>query len=457
MCGVVGIYRADAAATYIALGLNSLQHRGEEAAGIVTYDGSNFHIKTALGLVGDNFSSPKQIKRLPGYSGIGHVRYSTTGESIERNIQPFCVEFDVGGFAIAHNGNLTNYEGIKKKLMAAGAIFQSTSDTEAIIHLMALSDKKGLVDRLIDALSQVVGAYSLVGLSETFMVGVRDPHGVRPLSLGKLGNSYILASETVVFDILGAEFIRDIEPGEVIVINEAGLQSFKPFKQSPRKFCIFEHIYFARPDSVIDRNSVYEIRKRIGRHLAQECGIEADLVIPVPDSGTPAALGYSEQSGIPFDLGIVRSHYVGRTFIQPTKEIREHSVKLKLNANSPVINGKRIILIDDSLVRGTTSKNIVRSLREAGAKEIHMRIAAPPTKYSCFYGIDTPNRKKLIAATHSLEEITRIIGADSLCYISVDGLHRALFEDSTEESKFCNACFTGKYEIPLMDCDNNLI
>jgi amidophosphoribosyltransferase len=454
MCGIFSIYRAEKAAEYIALGLQALQHRGEEASGICTFDGSDFHLKTALGLVGDTFTSPKQIKKLPGYSGIGHVRYSTTGESTERNIQPFCVQFDVGGFALAHNGNLTNYEIIKKKLMAKGAIFQSSTDTEAIIHLMALSSKDGLIDRLIESLSQIVGAYSLIGLSENFMVGIRDPHGVRPLSLGKLGGSYILASETVAFDILGAEFIREVEPGEMVIINESGIRSLSPFGDRPRKLCIFEHIYFARPDSILDNMSVYEIRKRIGNYLADECPVDADLVIPVPDSGTPAALGYSERSKIPFDLGIVRSHYIGRTFIQPTKEIREHSVKLKLNANASVIKGKRIILIDDSLVRGTTSRNIVKALREAGAKEIHMRIAAPPTKFSCFYGIDTPNRKKLIAATHSVEEITRIIGADSLCYITIEGLHKALFENDIEASKFCNACFTGDYKIPLLDYEN---
>ena len=454
-CGVFGVYGHQDAAALTALGLHALQHRGQEAAGIVTYDGERFYSERRLGLVGDRFSNPKVIEQLPGFAGIGHVRYSTTGETILRNVQPLFAELNSGGFAVCHNGNLTNALSIRKQLIADGAICQSTSDTEVILHLVARSKASTFLDRFTDALRQIEGAYSLVALSKKKMIGARDPLGIRPLVIGQLDGAYILASETVALDIIGASFVREVENGEVVVISENGLESYKPFPPRRQRPCIFEYIYFARPDSIVGGKSVYEVRKRMGMELAAESPAEADVVVPVPDSGVPAAIGYAQKSGIPFELGIIRNHYVGRTFIQPTQNIRALGVKLKHNANRSQVEGKRIILLDDSLVRGTTSVKIVRMMREAGAKEVHMRIASPPITHPDFYGIDTPDRSKLLAANHSLEEMRDFMGADSLAFISVDGIYRAMgFERRNDDMPaFTDHCFTGDYPTPLRDID----
>jgi amidophosphoribosyltransferase len=452
-CGIFGIYgHADSAAT-TALGLHALQHRGQEAVGIVTYDGEQFHSHKALGLVGDNFGSERVISRLPGSAAVGHVRYSTTGETVLRNVQPLFADFEFGGLTIAHNGNLTNAQSVRKSLVRRGCIFQSTTDSEAIIHLIATSHYSTVVDRLIDAMRQLEGAYSLVAITRRKLIGMRDPYGVRPLVLGRLGDAYILASETCALDIIGGRFVRDIEPGEIVVIDDEGLRSVRPFAKVPRRFCIFEYIYFARPDSNVEGSNVYEVRKRIGAELARENGVEADLVVPVPDSGVPAAIGYAEESGIPFELGIIRNHYIGRTFIEPSDQIRHLGVKLKHNANAARLKDKRVILVDDSIVRGTTSMKIVEMVRAAGAAEIHMRISSPPTTHSCFYGIDTPEREKLLAATRDVEQMARHIGVDSLAYISLDGLYRAVGEAGRDAGRpqYCDACFTGDYPIGLTD------
>ncbi|MEI7669325.1 MAG: amidophosphoribosyltransferase, partial [Pseudomonadota bacterium] len=452
-CGVFGIFDATSsksdAAAHVALGLHALQHRGQEAAGIVSFDGHQFYSHRALGLISDNFNSESIISKLKGNSAIGHNRYSTTGDTLLRNVQPLFGEFSFGGFAVAHNGNLTNAMQLRRNLINRGSLFQATSDTEVIIHLMALSSANSIEERLIDALSQVQGAYSLVCLTDSGLIGVRDPLGVRPLVLGKRDNSYILASETCALDIIGAELIRDIEPGEIIFITKNGLRSIKPFEPKKERFCIFEYIYFARPDSTINNKNVYNVRKNIGMELAKEAAVEADLVVAVPDSGVPASMGYSNASGIPFDLGIIRNHYVGRTFIEPTDQVRNLGVKLKHNANKAVIKGKRVILVDDSIVRGTTSKKIVNMVREAGATEVHMRIASPPTVNSCYYGVDTPERSQLMAAQYSIQEMADLIGADSLAFISIDGLYRALNETrrNNDSPQFCDACFTGEYPI----------
>lgn len=455
-CGVFGVYGHQDAAALTALGLHALQHRGQEAAGIVTYDGERFYSERRLGLVGDRFSNPKVIEQLPGFAGIGHVRYSTTGETILRNVQPLFAELNSGGFAVCHNGNLTNALSIRKQLIADGAICQSTSDTEVILHLVARSKASTFLDRFTDALRQIEGAYSLVALSKKKMIGARDPLGIRPLVIGQLDGAYILASETVALDIIGASFVREVENGEVVVISENGIESYKPFPPRRQRPCIFEYIYFARPDSIVGGKSVYEVRKRMGMELAAESPAEADVVVPVPDSGVPAAIGYAQKSGIPFELGIIRNHYVGRTFIQPTQNIRALGVKLKHNANRSQVEGKRIILLDDSLVRGTTSVKIVRMMREAGAKEVHMRIASPPITHPDFYGIDTPDRSKLLAANHSLEEMRDFMGADSLAFISVDGIYRAMgFERRNDDMPaFTDHCFTGDYPTPLRDIDD---
>lgn len=452
-CGLFGVWSATDAAALTALGLHALQHRGQEAAGIVSSDGERFHSHRALGHVGATFNTEKVIRELSGYNAIGHVRYSTTGETVLRNVQPIFAEMVFGGFAIAHNGNLTNAQLLRKELVSRGCIFQSTMDTEVITHLMAVSRHYAVVDRLIDAMRQVQGAYSLVALTKDQLIGVRDPYGVRPLVIGRLKESYLLASETVALDIIGAEYIRDVEPGEIVVIDHFGLTSRKPFAPVRRRFCIFEHIYFARPDSIIEGTSVYEARKRIGAELARESHIDADLVIPVPDSGVPAAIGYAAQSGLPFELGIIRNHYVGRTFIEPTDSIRHLGVKLKHNANRRQIEGRRIIMVDDSIVRGTTSMKIVAMMREAGAREVHMRIASPPTTHSCFYGVDTPERAKLLAANHDLEGMRQLIGVDSLAFITMDGLYRAMGERARNPlaPQYCDACFSGDYPIPLTD------
>jgi len=458
-CGVFGIFGRSDAAALTALGLHALQHRGQEAAGIVTFDGIQFHTHKTLGQVGDGFGSNEVIHKLPGSSAIGHVRYATTGDTVMRNVQPLFAEFAFGGLAIGHNGNLTNAVDLRRRLVKSGCLFQSTTDTEVIVHLIATSPESTVIDRMVDALKQVDGAYSLVALTADSLIGVRDPFGVRPLVLGTQDGAYILASETCALDTIGADFVRDVEPGEVIVINEDGIASHHPFRYVPRRFCIFEFIYFARPDSVVEGTSVYEARKRIGVELARESHVDADIVIPVPDSGVPAAMGYAAEAGIPFELGIIRNHYVGRTFIEPGDHIRHLGVKLKHNANRAYITGKRVILVDDSIVRGTTSRKIVEMVRAAGAREVHMRIASPPTMHSCFYGIDTPEREKLLAAIHNVEEMGRLLGVDSLAFVSIDGLYRAMGEHNRNPDKpqFCDACFTGDYPIALTDRDGGSV
>jgi len=453
-CGVFGVYGHAESAALAALGLHALQHRGQEAAGIVVYDGEQFHAHRGLGHVGENFSSKEVISKLPGRSGIGHVRYATTGEVALRNVQPLFADFEFGGLAICHNGNLTNSYHLRRQLVRRGSLFQSTSDTEVIVHLIATSLKESVEERLIDALRQVQGAYSLVALSQEGVLAVRDPLGVRPLVLGRLGDAWIIASETCALDIIGATFVRDVEAGELIVIDALGLRSSKPFDRARKRLCIFEYIYFARPDSVVDGISVYETRKRIGAELARESHVAADVVVPVPDSGVPAAIGYAAECKLPFELGIIRNHYVGRTFIEPTDQIRHLGVKLKHNANRN-LKGKRVILVDDSIVRGTTSTKIVELVRQAGAREVHLRISSPPTTHSCFYGIATPERDQLLASRMSVEEMTKFIGADSLAFVSLDGLYRATGEKRRDPRapQYCDACFTGDYAIPLADRD----
>ena len=453
-CGIFAIWGADEAASFVALGLHALQHRGQEAAGIVSFDGQHYHAHRAMGHVAGNFDSDSIIRQLAGRVAIGHNRYSTTGDTALRNVQPLFAELAEGGFAVAHNGNLSNAMALRKRLNKRGSIFQSTSDTEVIIHLVARSDKHGTLDRLTDALKQVEGAYSLVCLTPDGLVACRDPLGIRPLVMGKLGDAVIFASETVALDVIGAKYVRDIDPGELVLINDSGLKSYRPFAPALPRPCIFEHVYFSRPDSVVDGTSVYEVRKNIGAELSREAPVVADYVVPVPDSGVPAALGFSQASGIPFELGIIRSHYVGRTFIQPSDGVRHLGVKLKHNANSALIRGKRIVLIDDSIVRGTTSLKIVQMMRDAGATEVHMRIASPPTSYSCFYGVDTPERSKLLAARMDVAAMAEYINADSLAFISIDGLYRALGDtrDAAQPQR-CDACFTGNYPTPLTDAD----
>jgi amidophosphoribosyltransferase len=452
-CGVFGIFGHPDAAAITALGLHALQHRGEEAAGIVSFDGARYHSERRMGLVGDTFSRKEVIERLPGSAAIGHVRYSTTGETILRNVQPLFAEVDVGGFAIAHNGNLTNGLTLRRDLVRKGAICQSTSDTEVVLHLVARSLRSRFIDRFIDALMQIEGAYSFVGMTNKKLVGARDPLGIRPLVLGDLNGSPILASETCALDIIGAKFVRDVENGEIVLISESGIESIKPFAARPMRPCIFEYIYFARPDSIVHGRNVYDVRKRFGAELAAEFGVEADVVVPVPDSGVPAAIGFSQASGIPYELGIIRNHYVGRTFIQPTQSIRELGVRMKHSANRAIIEGKRIVLLDDSIVRGTTSVKIVRMMREAGAKEVHFRIASPPITHPDYYGIDTPTRENLLAARMNLEEMRKYVDADSLAFLSVDGIYRACGYDGRNNSapQFTDHCFTGDYPTPLTD------
>ncbi len=452
-CGVFGIYGHADAAAHTTLGLHALQHRGQEAAGIVSFDGDQFHAHRDMGHVGDIFSSETVIGRLVGHAAIGHVRYSTTGDTVLRNVQPLFAELDFGGFALAHNGNLTNALGLRRKLVRRGSLFQSTTDTEVITHLMATSRAGSMIDRMVDALTQIQGAYSLVALTDSCVIGVRDPLGVRPLVLGRLGDCHILASESCALDIIGAEFVRDVEAGEIVVLDASGVHSLRPFPQLARRFCVFEHIYFARPDSVVEGRSIYESRKRIGAELSRENHVDADVIVPVPDSGVPAAIGYAEQSQIPFELGIIRNHYVGRTFIEPGQQIRNLGVKLKHNANRATLADKRVVLVDDSIVRGTTSVKIVEMVRAAGARAVHMRIAAPPTAHSCFYGIDTPEGEELLASQLDVEGMARHIGADSLAFISIDGLYRAMGETgrNDERPQFCDACFTGDYPIRLSD------
>jgi amidophosphoribosyltransferase len=452
-CGVFGIFGHPDASAITALGLHALQHRGQEAAGIVSFDGNRFHSERRLGLVGDTFSRREVIDRLPGSSAVGHVRYSTTGETILRNVQPLFAELNAGGFAVAHNGNLTNGLTLRRELVRGGAMMQSTTDTEVILHLVAQSRRNHFIDRYIEALRAIEGAYSLVSLTNKKLVGARDPLGIRPLVLGELDGCPILASETCALDIIGARYVRDIEHGEVIVFDETGMQSHKPFPPMRPRPCLFEYIYFSRPDSILGGRAIYDVRKAIGAELARESNVEADVVVPVPDSGVPAAIGYSHQSGIPFELGIIRNHYVGRTFIQPTQSVRELGVRMKHSANRAAIAGKRIILIDDSLVRGTTSKKIVKMMRDAGAAEVHFRIASPPITHPDYYGIDMPDRESLLAATHNLEEMRQIVGADSLAFLSIDGLYRAMGEPGRDpaQPKFTDHYFTGDYPTPLTD------
>ena len=449
-CGIFGIFGSPEAHLLTALGLHALQHRGQEATGMVSFDGKKFKAKRGLGHVSENFNAASmKMDELAGYAAIGHNRYSTAGQSEIRNIQPFLTELAFGDFAIAHNGNLTNAERVRGSLIDTGSLFQSTTDTETIIHLIARSKRNKVEERIKEALLQIEGAYALIALVDNMMIGIRDPLGVRPLILGKLNNSYILTSETCALDIIGAEYIRDIEPGEMVLITENIVKSLRISEPLKSRFCIFEYIYFSRPDSVINQKSVYKARKMIGAELARESKVSADLVIPVPDSGVPAALGYAQESGIRFEFGIIRNHYIGRTFIQPSQDARSSGVMMKHNANANIISGKDIILVDDSIVRGTTSRKIVKMMREAGAKSVHMRIASPPTTNPCFYGVDTPSKENLIAAQLNLEDIRNEIEADSLAFISIHGLYRAMGETkrNKQSPQYCDACFTGDYPI----------
>jgi amidophosphoribosyltransferase len=452
-CGVFGVFGHPEAAAITALGLHALQHRGQEAAGIVSYDGKQFHSERHLGLVGDNFNEADVIHRLKGSMAVGHNRYSTTGEPALKNVQPLYADIDTGGFAVAHNGNLTNALTLRQELINSGAIFPSTSDTEVILHLLSRSKKRRMVERFIEAVRQIEGAWALVSLTNDMMIGARDPVGIRPLVIGRLGDAYVLASETCALDIVGAEFLREVENGEVVVITAEGLESHRPFPRRAARPCIFEYIYFARPDSVIGGRSVYDVRQQMGAQLAREAPADADVIVPIPDSGVPAAIGFARASGIPFELGIIRNHYVGRTFIEPEQRIRALGVKLKHSANAGVIRGKRIVLIDDSVVRGTTSKKIVQLMYEAGAREVHMRISSPPITHSDYYGIDTPSKTALLAANYDLEGMRAFMGADSLSFLSVDGIYRAVGYDGRDamNPQFTDHCFTGEYPTELTD------
>ncbi len=453
-CGVFGVIGAKDASAMAALGLHSLQHRGQEAVGITSYDGDEFYSRRGLGHVAQVFGTDESLGELPGEMASGHVRYSTTGGSGLRNVQPLYADLASGGFSIAHNGNISNATALRRELVERGAIFQSTSDTEVIIHLVATSRYRTVLDRFVDALRLVEGAYSLICMTSEGMIACRDPLGIRPLVMGKIGDAIMFSSETVAFDVIGGELIRSIEPGELVQVDHKGkISSHRPFGNPSPRPCIFEHVYFSRPDSVMDGRSVYAVRKQIGAELAKESPAPADLVIPVPDSGVPAAIGYAQESGLPFELGIVRSHYVGRTFIQPSDGARHAGVKRKHNANRAIVEGRKIILIDDSIVRGTTSLKIIEMMRDAGAAEVHMRIASPPTGHSCFYGVDTPERSKLLAAKMEAEAMADFIKADSLAFVSIDGLYRAVGAAGRDNScpQFCDACFTGDYPTRLTD------
>ena len=457
-CGIFGVNCLADAANFVALGLHALQHRGQEAGGIVTYTPeTGFNSARRFGYVRDTFTSQKLMETLPGEIGIGHVRYSTAGSKGQtqiRDVQPLFAEFAMGGCAIAHNGNITNADQLRRELIERGSIFQSSSDTECIIHLMARSIQRNIPERIKDALRMVEGAFSIIAMTRSKLIGVRDPLGVRPLMLGRFGEGWVLASETCALDIIGAEFLREVEPGEMVICTADGVESFFPFDRAKPRFCVFEHVYFSRPDSVLGGRSVYETRRQIGVELAREAPVEADLVCPVPDSGTPAAIGYSQESGIPYAMGIIRNQYMGRTFIEPTDQIRNMGVRLKLNVNRALIRGKRIILVDDSVVRGTTSRKIKEMILDAGAKEVHFRIASPPTQWPCFYGVDTPERDKLLASTMSEKEMRLHLGVDSLKFISLDGLYRACGEGggrNAVEPQFCDACFSGDYPVRPAD------
>jgi amidophosphoribosyltransferase len=451
-CGVFGVWDVPEASGMTALGLHALQHRGQEACGIAAFDGQGFHTERHMGYVGDAFGGGDLGKRLPGRAAIGHTRYSTAGGSFIRNVQPMFADLEAGGVALAHNGNLTNFLALREQLVSEGAIFQSTSDSEAILHLIARSRRPKFLERFTEALQQIEGGYALVALTNKKLVGVRDPLGIRPLVLGTLDGKWVLASETCALDMIGATFVRDIEHGEMVVIDEKGLRSFRPFPAQQARPCIFEYVYFARPDSVVNGRSVYDVRKRMGRRLAQETPADVDVVVPVPDSGVPAALGFAQEAGLPFEMGIIRNHYVGRTFIQPTQGEREMGVRMKLAPNRAVLAGKRVLLVDDSIVRGTNSIRVVKMVREAGAKEVHLRSASPPIMWPDYYGIDMPDRDKLLAANHSVEEITRILGVDSMGYLSVDGLYSAM--DAVRDPsnpQFTDHYFTGDYPTRLLD------
>ncbi|NHQ74826.1 amidophosphoribosyltransferase [Roseovarius gahaiensis] len=457
-CGVFGVIGLTDAANFVALGLHALQHRGQEAGGIVSHDpDQGFNSARRFGYVRDNFTRQSLMETLPGPLAIGHVRYSTAGSKGPaqiRDVQPFFGEFAMGGAAIAHNGNITNAEALRRELIERGSIFQSSSDSECIIHLMARSLQRTIPERMEDALRRVEGAFSIVAMTRTKLIGVRDPLGVRPLVLGQVGDGWVLSSETCALDIIGARFVREVEPGEMVVITDKGVESHFPFRKQSSRFCIFEHVYFSRPDSIIGGRSVYENRRQIGVELAREAPVDADLVCPVPDSGTPAAIGYSQESGIPYAMGIIRNQYMGRTFIEPTEQIRNMGVRLKLNVNRALIQGKRVILVDDSVVRGTTSRKIKEMILDAGAKEVHFRIASPPTAWPCFYGVDTPQREKLLAATMSEEEMREHLNVDSLKFITLDGLYRAVGESSGRNAKcpqYCDACFSGEYPVTPSD------
>ena len=457
-CGVFGIFGMENAASLTALGLHALQHRGQEACGIASFDGEKFHTERHLGLVGDNFTGSDPSERLRGHASIGHVRYSTAGQTTLRNVQPLFSELAIGGFAVAHNGHLTNAYSLRERLVEKGAIFQCTSDTEVLIHLIARGRDGDFMDRFLGAIRQIDGGYAFVCMTSELLVGARDRFGIRPLLIGRIGDSYILASETCAFDMVGAEFIREVEPGEVVAINADGIRSFKAFPDARSRPCVFEFVYFARPDSIVGGKSVYEVRKRMGQRLAQECPADVDVIIPVPDSGVPAALGFSQELGVPFELGIIRNHYVGRTFIQPTQQIRDMGVRLKHSANRAMIQGKRVLLVDDSIVRGTTSTKIVRMIKAAGAKEVHFRSASPPIKFPDHYGIDMPTKEKLIAANYSLDAMTEMLEVDSLGVLSIEGLYWAMGEEyrEGESPQYTDHCFTGDYPTPLVDRDRKL-
>ncbi|QUD90649.1 amidophosphoribosyltransferase [Phenylobacterium montanum] len=452
-CGVFGVFSVEQASAVTALGLHALQHRGQEACGIASFDGQRFHYEKHMGHVGDAFAGADLVDRLPGASAIGHTRYSTAGGSFIRNVQPMFADLEAGGIALAHNGNLTNFLTLRERLVSEGAIFQSTSDSEVILHLIARSRKARVVDRFIDALAQIEGGYALVALTNKKLIGVRDPLGIRPLVLGELDGKPVLASETCALDMIGARFVRDIEHGEMVVCSDKGIQSMRPFPAAQARPCVFEYVYFARPDSVVNGRSVYQVRKRMGRRLFEEKPTPADVVVPVPDSGVPAALGYAQASGLAFEMGIIRNHYVGRTFIQPTQGVRELGVRMKHSPNRAVLEGKRVVLIDDSIVRGTTSLKIVRMVREAGATEVHLRSASPPIMYPDFYGIDMPDRDKLLAARHSLEEMASFLEVDSLGFLSVEGLYWAMDagQRDAERPQFTDHYFTGDYPTRLLD------
>ncbi|MBK5926129.1 amidophosphoribosyltransferase [Rhodobaculum claviforme] len=457
-CGVFGVIGPPDAASFVALGLHALQHRGQEAGGIITHEArTGFHAAHRFGLVRDNFTKASLIDSLPGSLGIGHVRYSTAGSkggTQIRDVQPFFGEFTMGGAAIAHNGNITNANALRRELIERGSIFQSNSDSECIIHLMARSIQRTIPERMKDALRRVEGAFSIVAMTRTKLIGVRDALGVRPLVLGRLGDVWVLSSETCALDIIGAELVREVEPGEMVVIENGEVQSHRPFEARRPRFCIFEHVYFSRPDSILGGRSVYETRRAIGVELAKEAPVEADLVCAVPDSGTPAAIGFSQASGIPFAMGIIRNQYMGRTFIEPTEQIRNMGVRLKLNVNRALIRGKRVVLVDDSVVRGTTSLKIKEMILDAGAAEVHFRIASPPTAWPCFYGVDTPDRDKLLAANMTADEMRVHLGVDSIRFISLDGLYRAVGEAQgrdASEPQYCDACFSGDYPVRPTD------